>query len=131
MSTRHQFRLPEEIRWFIVSEKEKNTPPLTIKNNVLEKFRRRISYSTIRLTWARHLKTGSIDYLKPAGRPKTLNPREGRSLVKTFLPNPGTSIKSVIELQDQQPIARKPISRWTLRRTFRSRGLLPKISNER
>jgi len=129
MPRNSHFRLSEEIRWFIIEEKTKNVPPSLIIHEIKKNFHRSISYSTIRLTWRRYLETGGIDYVEPAGRPKSLNDREERQLVRSFIANPGQSIKSTVKLQNQQPIGRKTVSCRTVRRTLRRRGLVPRMSN--
>ena len=123
------YRLSEEIRGYIINEKLKNTRPKLIKDTIATKFHRSISYSTIRNTWARYLRTESTDYEKGTGRPRALTPREERNLVRDFLSHPGKSIKTTIKQQDQHPIAKKPVSRQTVRRVLRSRKFRPRISN--
>lgn len=128
MSRKDTYRLSEEIRYFIINEKLKNSHHKVIKETLARKFHRSIAYSTIRNTWDRYLRTGSIAYEKRAGRPRALTSREERSLVREFLTQPGKSIKSTVKLQDQHPIGGKHVSRQTVRRVLRRRGLRPRIS---
>ena len=124
------FRFSEEIRNYIVDQKRKNVPSKTIKEDILQKFGRSITYNTIRETWTRYQRTNSIDYYKPLGRPKSLNEREERAIIRDFIAHPGKSIRSTIQLQKQQPIANKPVSRRTLSRVLRRRNLTPRISRK-
>jgi len=100
METNQDYRLSEEVRNFIVEEKQKKVPPSKIKSDILTKFNRSVSYSSIRNTWQRYLLTGSIAYQQPAGRLRVLSEREERSLARDFIVHPGTSIKSTVKHQD-------------------------------
>ena len=124
------YRLSEEIRHFIVQEKIKNTPPTTIREDILRIFHRSVSYSTIRNTWYRYQATGSIRHQTPAGRPRVLTEKQERNLVRNFSTTPGLSIRFVIRNQNQRPIAQKPISRRTLRRRLRRNGLRPRTTRQ-
>lgn len=130
MAKKKIYRLSEELRWYIVDQKLQGTRATVIKSKALSKFHRSISFTTILATWERYTRTGSIDYEEPAGRPKIMNEREERRLVRTFLSQPGTSIKSVIKNQNQVPIAKQPVSRRTVRRTLRRRKLVPRVSSK-
>ena len=83
------YRLTEEVRNFIITQKQHQVPPKAIIDKVRDKFRRSVSYSTIRNTWTRYLRTGSVEYQQPAGRPRTFTEREERHLVRDFVSNPG------------------------------------------
>ena len=48
--------------------------------------------------------------------------------MRTFLSNPGTSINSIVNNQNQAPIARRPVSRRTVRRTLKRRKLVSRVS---
>ena len=130
MPRKQDYRLSEEVRNYIINQKRKNISPSIIKANILITFNRSISYSTIRHTWERYLSTGSIQYKQPAGRTKALSERDERSLVRDFISQPGKSIKGTFRLQGQHPIAKSPISRRTIRRTLRRKGLLPRTSDK-
>ena len=123
------YRLSEEIRNFIITQKQHQVSPKSIKDKIQGKFRRSVSYSTIRNTWARFLRTGSIEYQQPAGRPPALSEREQRHLVRDFVTHPGKSIRTTVSQQGERPISRKPVSRRTIRRVLRRRSLKPRITN--
>ena len=119
-------RMPDEVKWYIIEKKQENVPPTKIIEDVLKTFKRKTSYESIKLLWAKFLRTGSVKDLKRPGRPKALNQREERALIRTFISHPGTSIKSVI----LNPIPNvKPVSRRTIRRTLRRKGLVPKTND--
>ena len=81
----------------------------------------------LRLLWAKFLRTGSVNDLPRSGRPKALTQREERSLTRNFIAHPGTSIKSVV----RNPLSNiRQTSRRTIRRTLRSKGLVPKTTEQ-
>jgi len=121
-------KLPIRLRWFIVEEKKKNTLPSEIKTKVKSEFNRDVSYYSIRETYNRYLETGDVIDLPRSGRPKALSDREERNLVRLFVNNVGTSVRSVVKNQDEAPISEKPVSRQTVTRTLRMRGFIPRFS---
>jgi len=91
----------------------------------MSRFQRKISHASIRQVWQKYQETGSPSDLPRSWRSKVLNEREERTIVRNFLANPGTSIKSQVAHQAR---VGKPVSRRTLRRRLRSHGLVPKTS---
>jgi len=121
-----QHYIPESLRWFIINSLLQNTRPKEIIANVKRRFHRLISYRTINRLWIKYQRTGSIVDLERAGRPKALSERDQRALVQSFIKEPGLSVKWVaMNILFNQ----KPISRRAIRRTLRSRGLIPKTSS--
>ncbi len=130
MTTIQAYRLPVDLRLFIVRQKQQSLPAKTIRENIKQNFQRSVSYSTIRNVWSRYLTKGSVLYKQPAGRPKALNAREERSLVRSFLANPGQSVRSVVKGQGERPIAQRLVSRQTVRRALRRHHLRPRVSQK-
>lgn len=118
-------RMPLEIKWYIIQKKQKFVRPKDIIKDVSKIFHRKITYDSIKLLYAKFLRTGSVDDLPRSGRPRALNEREERTLVRNFIAHPGTSIKSIVR---NPPPNIHRVSRKTISRTLRRRGLIPKTS---
>ncbi len=119
-------KLTPQMRWYIIDKKVKKTSSKDIQIEFLKKFRRSVSFYTIRLTYQRYLQTGGIDDMPRSGRPKALSDREERNLVRRFVRTPGLSIHSIVKKQDVDPIAQKPVCCATVRSMLRSKGLIPR-----
>ena len=117
--------MPLEIKWYIIQKKQKFVRPKDIIKDVSKIFHRKITYDSIKLLYAKFLRTGSVDDLPRSGRPRALNEREERTLVRNFIAHPGTSIKSIVR---NPPPNILRVSRKTISRTLRRRGLIPKTS---
>jgi len=123
---RQPHRIPNDVRWFIISQKTINTPPTQIISKVFAQFQRRITFETISRVWSKYINGGSRRPQRRVGRPRTFSEREERNLVRDFLTTPGLSIKQVVR---ERQAANKPGCRKTIRHILRSRGLVPKVSN--
>ena len=121
MSRQQSFKIPEGIKWFIIEQKRENIHPKDIIANVLDRFGRQITFTTIQRLWEKYQRTGSVSDLPRSGRPKSMNLREERVIVRRFVTQPGTSTKSTVKIQERN---QRPISRQTLRRTLRRHGLI-------
>jgi len=127
MKIKHPHIVPDEIKWFIIEQDKAKVRRKIIKDKVFKKFRRRVTYGTMKRICDKYKKTKSIADLPRSGRPEILCEREKRNLVRDFLTAPGLSIRQVVK--ESQGTA-KPLSRRTVRRTLRSRGLVPKVSEQ-
>ena len=126
MNIRQPHRIPNDVRWFIISQKTIGTPPSQIITKVFAQFQRRITYETIARVWAKYLNEKRTRAERGPGRPRVFSKREERNLVREFLTTPGLSIKQTVRERQE---TNKPASRRTIRRVLRRSGLVPKVSN--
>lgn len=127
MAQSQQYNIPEEVKWFIVQKKkQENTKPKDIIKEVLKHYKRNIAYSTIRRIYAKYLRTGSVADRPRAGRPRLLSDRDKRTLVRTFMTNPGLSIKWYVL---NRPENQRPVSGRTIGRALRGGRLIPKTTD--
>ena len=125
MPNNQGFKVPIEVKWFVILRKRENALPTKIISQVKNKFNRRITFDIVRRLWAKYLRTGDVKDLKSSGRPKALNSREERFIARMFQNQPGLSVKwATINIL----INSKPVKRTTMRRTLRGQGLIPKTS---
>jgi len=103
------------------------SPPKNIIDLVLSQFQRTITYKTIDRLWTKFQETGRVVDRQRPGRPRVFSKREERNIVRDFLAHPGLSIKQATRERKKD---NKAGSRRTFRRVLRSRGLVPKVSEQ-
>jgi len=119
-------RIPENVKQFIIAKKQQKVPVKKIIEDIFEKFQRPITYTTIQRVWEKFEIFKTTADLPRSGRPKTLDVREERTLVREFLTKPGISVNSYVADQTR---AGKRISRRTVSRTLRRNKVVPRVSN--
>lgn len=125
MSLNNSLRIPENIKWYIISERQRNTEISTIIQECKSQFNRAVSRQTVWRLFNKFQRTASTTNLQSPGRPKTLSKRDERSLVRSLLQNQGLSLRAATIDPNINP---QGASRRTLRRAVRGRGLVPKTT---
>lgn len=126
MSLNNSHRIPEVVKQYIISQKQQNVLPKTIIEEVKLRFQRNINHLTIQRVWTKFQSFGTTSDLPRSGRPKILDKREERALVRSFVTKPGASIKSYVANQQR---AGNTISKRTVSRTLRRNRLVARTSS--
>lgn len=126
MSNTQSHRIPEEVKIFIIGQKQQKVAPKDIIPEVKKRYKRNITHASIRRIWKKFQETKSTRDRSRSGRPKSLTSREERAIVRRCLTEPGTSVHSIVR---ERTRAGTPITRPTVRKALRRSGLVPRTSN--